>query len=284
MDAATAGPRRLRAQERDENFPVALRWLPRDQREHLHAVYATARLIDDVGDKAPGDRTARLLALRADLALVWSGGSPAEPVFAALAPTVSACALDQEPFQRLIEANLVDQRVTRYATFEDLLGYCRLSADPVGRLVLAVFGQATPETIALSDRVCTALQVLEHCQDVAEDYRAGRVYLPQQDLTEFGVRTEQLATGGPAEPGCRSVVLRQVDRAADLLDEGAALVARLTGWARMAVAGYVGGGYATARALRAAGGDVWAREAKPKHVDTVRSMVTLLGRAAVVPR
>ncbi|MBF6174765.1 squalene synthase HpnC [Nocardia blacklockiae] len=274
----------MRAREQEENFPVALRWLPRDQRDHLHAVYATARLIDDVGDRAPGDRTARLLALRADLALIWSGGAPSNPVFAALAPTVAACALEQEPFQNLIEANLVDQRVARYPAFADLVDYCRLSADPIGRLVLAVFGQATPAAVALSDRVCTALQVLEHCQDVAEDYRAGRVYLPQRDLTDFGVSEGQLGTGGPAEPGCRAVVLRQVDRAMDLLDEGAALVGRLTGWARMAVAGYVAGGYATARAVRAADGDVWLRKATPRHVDTVRTMVALLGRAAVVTR
>ncbi|WP_280362285.1 squalene synthase HpnC [Nocardia wallacei] len=281
MDAATAGPRRIRAREQEENFPVALRWLPREQRDHLHAVYATARMIDDVGDRAAGDRTAQLLALRADLALVWSGGEPANPVFAALTPTVAACGLDQEPFQQLIEANLVDQRVARYPTFEDLLGYCRLSADPVGRLVLAVFGQATPATVTLSDRVCTALQVLEHCQDVAEDYLAGRIYLPQEDLADFGVAEAQLTTGAT---GCRAVVLRQVDRAMDLLDEGAALVGRLTGWARMAVAGYVAGGYATARALRAADGDVWLRKPTPRHVDTVRTMVTLLGRAAVVTR
>ena len=271
----------MRAQERAENFPVALRWLPREQRDHLHAVYATARLIDDAGDRAPGDRTVRLLALRADLARLWTGDTPDEPVFAALAPTVSACALAQEPFQALLEANLVDQRITRYATFDDLLAYCRLSAEPIGRLVLAVFGQDAPATIALSDRVCTALQVLEHCQDVAEDYRAGRIYLPQHDLDDYGVHAEQLAAGGP---GGRSTVLRQVDRAVELLDDGAALVGRLTGWARMAVAGYVGGGYATARALRSAGGDVWNRDVKPRHVDTVRSMVTLLGRAAVVPR
>ncbi|MBB5912116.1 squalene synthase HpnC [Nocardia transvalensis] len=279
MDAATARPRWTRAREREENFPVALRWLPRDLRDHLHAVYAVARTIDDVGDRSTGDRTARLLALRADLALVWTGDTPAEPVFRELAPTVAACGLAQEPFQRLIEANLADQRVTRYATFEDLLEYCRLSADPIGRIVLGVFGQATPATTALSDRVCTALQILEHCQDVAEDYRAGRIYLPQDDLT--GVADEQLITGGP---GPRAVVLRQVNRASALLDEGAVLVGRLTGWARIAVGGYVAGGYATARALRAAGGDVWTRKVVPGHVDTVRTMVALLGRAAVVSR
>jgi squalene synthase HpnC len=279
MDAATAEARRLRAREAGENFPVALRWLPREPRHHLHAVYAVARLIDDAGDLLAGDRSTRLLALRADLARVWEGGRPEQPVFAALAPTVAACGLAQEPFQRLIEANLADQRITEYATFEELLGYCRLSADPVGRIALGVFGQDTPETAALSDRVCSALQVLEHCQDVAEDHAAGRIYLPRRDLNEFGVRAEQLATG--TGPGCRAVVARQVDRAATLLDTGAPLVGRLTGWARIAVAGYLAGGYATVRALRAADCDVWSAPVTPRKVDTIRSMAGLLGRTVV---
>jgi squalene synthase HpnC len=241
-------------------------------------VYAAARLIDDVGDLSAGDRTAQLLALRADLARVWTGERPEHPVFTRLVPTVAACGLAEEPFQQLLEANLVDQRVTRYTTFDDLLGYCRLSADPVGRIVLGVFGQATPETAALSDRVCSALQVLEHCQDVAEDLAAGRIYLPQDDLAGCGVRADQLATGTPE---ARAAVLRVTDRAVTLLDEGEPLVGRLTGWARLAVAGYIAGGFATAKALRAASGDVWSAPVEPRRSDIVRSMGALLGRWAV---
>lgn len=284
MDAATAPARWLRAREKEENFPVALRWLPREPRRHLHAVYAATRLIDQIGDEAPGDRVSQLLALRADLAGLYQGHPPADPVLQMLAPTVAACDLPQDAFQELIEANLIDQRVHRYPTFDDLLGYCRLSADPVGRLVLAVFAQSTPETVALSDRVCSALQVLEHCQDVAEDYAAGRIYLPQRDLTEAGVAESSLATGGPGDPACRAVVLTQLDRCEAMLDEGAPLVARLTGWARLAVAGYIAGGCATVRALRAAEGDVWTAPVRPRHVDTVASMVALLGKATVVPQ
>lgn len=284
MDAATAPARWLRAREKEENFPVALRWLPREPRRHLHAVYAATRLIDQIGDEAPGDRVSQLLALRADLAGLYQGHPPADPVLQMLAPTVAACDLPQDAFQELIEANLIDQRVHRYATFDDLLGYCRLSADPVGRLVLAVFAQSTPETVALSDRVCSALQVLEHCQDVAEDYAAGRIYLPQRDLAEAGVAESSLATGGPGDPACRAVVLTQLDRCEAMLDEGAPLVARLTGWARLAVAGYIAGGCATVRALRAAEGDVWTAPVRPRHVDTVASMVALLGKATVVPQ
>jgi squalene synthase HpnC len=284
MDAATAPARWLRAREKEENFPVALRWLPREPRRHLHAVYAATRLIDQVGDEAPGDRVSQLLTLRADLAGLYQGRTPDDPVLQMLAPTVAACDLPQEAFQELIEANLLDQRVGRYATFEDLLGYCRLSANPVGRLVLAVFDQSTPDTLALSDRVCSALQVLEHCQDVAEDHAAGRIYLPQDDLAAAGVPEAALATGGPGDPACRAVVLTQVERCEAMLGEGAPLVARLTGWARLAVAGYLAGGCATARALRAAEGDVWTQPVRPRHVDTVASMVTLLGKATVVPQ
>ncbi|MFI1916601.1 squalene synthase HpnC [Nocardia sp. NPDC020380] len=278
--SATVGTRRLRAAEQDENFPVALRCLPREPRRHLHAIYAVARWIDDVGDQAAGDRTAQLLTLRTDLARIWAGSRPQQPVLVNLATTVADCRLPQEPFQQLIEANLIDQRVHRYATFEDLMGYCRLSADPVGHLVLQVFDQSTPQNTALSNRVCSALQVLEHCQDVAEDHAAGRIYLPQRDLDEFGVSAERLGTG--TDPGSPAVVSRQVDRATDLLDEGSALAGRLTGWARLAVTGYIAGGYATARALRAADGDVWTRPVRPRRADVVRSMLSLLtrGRAA----
>ncbi|WP_227980857.1 squalene synthase HpnC [Nocardia spumae] len=282
MDAATAPARWLRAREKEENFPVALRWLPREPRRHLHAVYAATRLIDEIGDAAPGDRVSQLLALRAELAAMWQGHAPDDPVLRMLAPAVTACALPQDAFQELIEANLIDQRVNHYATFDDLLGYCRLSANPVGRLVLAVFDQSTAETVALSDQVCSALQILEHCQDVAEDHAAGRIYLPLRDLAEAGVSEASLATGGPGAPACRAVIRLQVDRCESLLEAGAPLVARLTGWARIAVAGYIAGGCATVRALRACDGDVWSNPVRPRHVDTVASMVTLLGKATVV--
>lgn len=284
MDSATTEIGRLRAREAGENFPVVLRWLPAQPRLHLHTVYATVRLIDDTGDLAPGDRVTQLRMLRADLANIWNGVEPESPVLRALAPTVAACGLSQELFVQLIEANLIDQRISSYATFEDLLGYCRLSADPIGRIVLAVFGQATPTTTALSDRVCSALQVLEHCQDVAEDHAAGRIYLPRCDLDEFGVPPQDLAADGRAGPQRRAVVARQVDRSALLLDEGSALVGELTGWARIAVAGYVAGGYATVRALRAAACDVWRTPVTPRRADMLRSMARQLGRTAVVSR
>src|SRR5262245_16007621 len=171
---ATATDAELRAKERAENFPVAMRALPRRHREHLGAVYGVVRTIDDLGDEAAGDRGAQLDEFAADLAGIWEGREPRATVLRRLVPTVRARGLAAEPFQNLIEANRQDQRVHGYETYSDLLGYCRLSAQPVGRLVLSIFGAGSPERVALSDRICDALQLVEHWQDVAEDRRAGR--------------------------------------------------------------------------------------------------------------
>src|SRR3954465_1341654 len=140
------GPERLRTAQAAENFPVAMRVLPRSLRRDLSAVYDVLRFIDDLGDEADGDRVAQLDAFSADLATVWTTGQPAAPVLRRLVPTVLARRLPQEPFQQLIEANLQDQRVREYPSFAELLDYCRLSANPVGRLVLVLFDQeGTPE-------------------------------------------------------------------------------------------------------------------------------------------
>jgi squalene synthase HpnC len=160
-----------------ENFPVASLLLPRRARAHLLAIYGFARLTDELGDAAPGDRPAALDELEADLDRAFEGRAE-HPLLVRLQRTVRECDLPRDPFARLIEANRVDQRVSRYETWEQLRAYCALSADPVGELVLRVLGAATPARIALSDSICTALQLTEHCQDVAEDQAAGRVYLP----------------------------------------------------------------------------------------------------------
>ncbi|MGH3811276.1 MAG: squalene/phytoene synthase family protein, partial [Pseudonocardiaceae bacterium] len=157
--SAATYARTLRRKRHAENFPVAFRLLPRQLRTDLVAVYDVARVIDDLGDAAAGDRTALLEEFRRDLTAVWEGGRPDHPVLRRLVPAVRARALDREPFERLIQANLLDQRVSRYATYAQLRGYCALSAEPVGRIVLAVFGVQSPAAIELSDRVCAALQL-----------------------------------------------------------------------------------------------------------------------------
>ncbi|MCX5043744.1 squalene synthase HpnC [Aldersonia sp. NBC_00410] len=250
----------MHAEESAENFPVALRLLPGGIRRDLHALYAVARTIDNLGDETLGgqaarDRVAALTEFRSDLRGIWGGAPPRHPVLRDLVPTVRAHDLTVQPFEQLIEANLVDQRVTRYDTFADLIGYCRLSADPVGRLVLAVFGCESSTVAELSDRVCRALQLVEHWADVAEDRAAGRIYLPGQDMAQFGV-TESDLDRPHASAALRELMRFEIDRAAALLESGAPIVGHLHGWARVAVAGYVAGGRAAVHALRRTGGDV----------------------------
>lgn len=267
----------VRGQERAENFPVALRVLPAPIRADLHAVYAVARTIDDLGDRTSGDRTAQLQEFRSDLLRIWQGGRPRHPALESLVPTVRARQLAPKPFEDLIEANLLDQQQLRYPTFDDLRGYCRLSADPVGALVLSIFDQSTPAAIELSDRVCTALQLLEHWQDVAEDLRAGRIYVPQEDLITYGVTEDDL--GRPhASPSVRALMRFEINRAVDLLESGAPIVGHLHGWAKIAVAGYVAGGRSAGRDLRSTGGDVLARPSgsRFRHFGTARSLLVLL--------
>jgi squalene synthase HpnC len=272
----------LRGRERAENFPVALRVLPRDLRTHLAAVYDVARVVDDLGDDAPGDRVAQLEAFAADLATIWDGGTPSTRVLRRLAGTVHACDLPREPFDRLIRANIMDQRIARYPTLSDLLGYCELSAEPIGRIVLAVFGASTPRRIEWSDRICTALQLIEHWQDVAEDRRAGRVYLPQEDLVRFGVGEADL-DAARSTPALRDLMAFEADRARRMLVEGLPLLGELRGWARLAIAGYVAGGLAAVDGLRRAGWEVLPGSPGVHRFDLVRRLGWVLTRRRGAP-
>ena len=262
-----------------ENFPVALRVLPRARRRHLTALYCFARLTDDLGDEAretgqaDADLRLRLLdELAADVDLIYAGGTPQSPVMRAMADTVRECGVPAQPLLDLIQANRQDQRVARYRTFAELARYCELSADPVGRIVLYIFGAATPERIELSDHVCTALQLAEHWQDVAEDLGRGRIYLPAEDLERFGCTEADLA-GPTAGPAVRELMRFEVDRASALLDDGAPLVGTLRGAARLAVAGYVAGGRAALAAIRACRYDVLAGTPKPGRPRLVAELV-----------
>lgn len=278
----SGGPEaRLRQAERAENFPVAARLLPSRVRAHLRAVYDVVRVIDDLGDEAEGDRVEQLHRFADDLALVWTG-EPRSPVLGRLVPTVEACGLGRDPFNRLIAANLQDQEVTRYETWTELLGYCRLSAAPVGRLVLGVFGVDAPPGGLVereSDAVCIALQLLEHWQDVGEDRGRGRTYLPADDLLAAGVPESDLDAAA-ASPALRRLIAFETARALELLDSGATVTRRLRGWARFAVAGYVAGGRAAADSLRRQDWNVLGRPAETRRSDIARHLVDgLLGRA-----
>jgi squalene synthase HpnC len=278
-----------------ENFPVALKILPTSRRRHLMAVYRFARTTDDIGDQAPPDQRLMLLdALEADLRRLYAGlgaeekrgtpvpgdggvpgpgdgddpghgGDGAEPqslVVRGLGPAVSECAIPMQPFLDLIEANRQDQVVSRYPSFDGLLGYCRLSANPVGRIVLYIFGCFTEPRGELSDSICTGLQLAEHWQDVAEDLRAGRIYLPGEDLDAYGCTEQDLAQAS-APPKVRELMAFETRRARELLDAGAPLIGTLRGAARLAVAGYVAGGRAALAAITAAGHDVLRETPRP---------------------
>ncbi|MFJ8673990.1 squalene synthase HpnC [Streptomyces sp. NPDC093589] len=290
------GSHTVLAQAAHENFPVAPFFLPRAWRADLMAVYGFARLVDDIGDGdlAPGggdavllgldraqseDRTAMLDALEADLRRVFSDKAPGpgHPLMRRLGPTVRRCALTPAPFLGLIEANRQDQRVTRYGTYDDLLGYCELSANPVGHLVLGITGTTSPERIRRSDAVCTALQIVEHLQDVAEDLGRDRIYLPAEDMKRFGVTEADLATpsGGAS---VRALIAFEAERARELLDEGTPLVGSVHGRLKLLLAGFVAGGRAALKAVAAADHDVLPGPPKPTKLSLLREVGATLRR------
>lgn len=247
-------PAPIMAQAGAENFPVASALVPRRFREQLLAIYGFCRLVDDIGDELEGDREAALDWAVSELEAAFDG-TASHPLFIKLSSTISACDLASEPFLNLIAANRLDQVKSSYATYDELAAYCEVSANPVGRLVLGVFGASKAVTVELSDKVCTALQIVEHLQDVAEDFKNGRVYLPGEDLSRFGVDTTELAAPS-ASPALRRLIAFESARAQALIDEGSSLLGYLHGAARVAVAGFIGGGLAQLEALRTARYDV----------------------------
>jgi squalene synthase HpnC len=267
-------PEAVMSKARAENFPVASRLLPADARSHLLAIYGFARLVDDAGDEAAGNRLELLDAIEADLERAYTG-MPGNPLILALKPTIVQCSLPIEPFRRLIEANRRDQVVHRYQTFEELRGYCALSANPVGELVLGVFGAANPERIALSDLLCTGLQLVEHWQDVAEDYRRGRVYLPAEDRERFGVSEGQLGSQQPT-PAFHRLLAFEVARARELLERGAPLIRALKGRQSLAVAAFVAGGRAALSAVERADFDVLGARPRPGTALKAKSLISAL--------
>jgi squalene synthase HpnC len=266
-----------------ENFPVALRLIPAKYRQHLFALYCFARLTDDIGDQATDQGTEsakdtttlrlRLLdELEADIDRIYAGDAPLTPALRPMAVTVSQCGIPDQPLRALIQANRQDQLVKRYPTYPDLESYCTLSANPIGQVVLYIFGAATAERIILSDQICTALQLAEHWQDVAEDLGNDRIYLPAEDLERFGC-TEQDLAENTAGASVRQLMTFEVTRARDLLAEGAPLVGTLHGAARLAVAGYVAGGRAALTAIEQHDFDVLAATHKPNKKTVATELV-----------
>jgi squalene synthase HpnC len=271
MSSLLRAPDDMRVKASRENFPVASRLLPRDIRSNLMAIYGFARLTDDIGDEADGDRLALLDWLDDELTLAGQGRA-IHPVFQRLTPVIRDLNLDLQPFRSLIEANRVDQRVARYATFDDLIGYCMLSAAPVGHLVLAVFGVSSAQRIEWSDQVCIALQLVEHLQDIGEDAQRGRIYLPLEDMKECECREEDLLRPS-ANDALRQLVARETRRARELLAAGSPLASSLPLRARVAITGFVAGGVAAVESIERANYDVLSVHCRPSKRGVIEQMV-----------
>jgi squalene synthase HpnC len=271
---------------RGENFTVASRVLPRSVRLHLLGFYAFARFVDEIGDVYEGDRLAALDEVENQTRAVLHDPDlvGALPVVATAARSVAELEADPGPLFDLIAANRQDQTVCSYDTFDDLLAYCALSANPVGRLVLAAFRASGEALFTWSDSICTGLQLAEHWQDVAEDAAAGRVYLPREDLARFGVEPAALTAGPPASRALRALSVFEVARARGYLDRGQPLIGALDGSARWAVAGFWAGGHAALDGIAQRGFDVLAGTPHRSRLRTVtRAMAVVIAAHRAQP-
>ena len=266
-----------------ENFHVATWFLPRALRPHFHSIYAYCRISDDLGDEVP-DRSAALALLDLwgqELDACYEGRAR-HPVFVALAQTIRDCDIPKAPFADLLVAFRQDQVVTRYETMEDVLGYCRNSANPVGRLVLYACGEAgadvRDENFRLSDLTCTALQLANFWQDVRVDFGKGRVYLPQADMRRFGVSDETIAQG-IATPEFRELMRFDVDFARSLFEQGLPLIGRVNRDLALDLDLFSRGGLEILRAVERRNYDVLsARPAISKRTKLTLAMRALGGK------
>ena len=264
-----------------ENFTVVSALLPRRLIRHFNAVYAYCRWSDDLGDETSGGEEAlRLLDWWRTELLTCYSGTPTHPVTVALRETIRRFAIPPEPFLNLLVAFTQDQHVTRYATFDQLVGYCRNSANPVGHLVLHLFDCFDARRAALSDEVCTGLQLANFWQDVARDFAIGRVYLPAEDLERFGVSEADIAAGR-FTPQFRDLMRFEVVRARGFFDRGAALLPLLPRAARVDVDLFSAGGRAILAAIERSGYDVLTRRPEVGKREKVRLLLGAAVRAVL---
>jgi squalene synthase HpnC len=260
---AVASP--IHGVEHYENFPVASWLMPARLRPAVVAIYRFARHADDLADEgdAPADeRLHALAALHADIGRARAGAAPTAPTVAALVPHVQAHALDWSRFEALLDAFAQDVTTTRYADFAAVHDYCRRSADPVGHLVLALAGRLDEPNRMLSDRICTALQLINFLQDAAIDWQRGRLYLPLDGLARHGVGERDLADAAArrhAGPALRACIAAEAQRAGALLAGGSALPARVGGRLGWELRAIVAGGRRILDRLAAEGHDPFAR-------------------------
>lgn len=263
-----------------ENFTVATLLVPRRLRQHLANVYTYARWADDLADEAESPRAASqaLGAWRRELDACFAG-RPRHPVFLALAETIRDTGLSIEPFADLIDAFEQDQVKTRYATRAELSDYCRRSANPVGRIVLGLEGCREPELVAMSDAICTGLQLVNFWQDITRDRLAGRIYLPLADMARHGVG-EPLLAEPPATAAVRALVRDEVAWARDCFAAGARLPELAPRLLRPAIGMFLGGGLAVADAIEAAGFDTLSRRPTVGRLAKLRLAVRAFAAAA----
>lgn len=260
-----------------ENFPVASLFLPRTKRPFLWSIYAFARTADDFADEGslpPEERLRRLDDWQARLERCMCGDAD-DPVFLALGDTLRRTGAPHGLLADLLTAFRMDVTVRRYHTFSDLLQYCRYSANPVGRLVLHVFDSATPRTLALSDVICTALQLANFWQDVSVDWRKGRLYLPLEDCDRFGYNASDIA-GGRADAVFRNLLQFEVERTRNMFDEGRPLLVEASRQLRFELALTWHGGVTILRKIREENYDVLGRRPALSTADTLRIAVRAL--------
>lgn len=266
------------ARGHDENFPVAFMLAPRDIRADMRAIYAYCRVTDDIGDAGDATRDERLAMLDAwddDLARCWDG-MPGNPILQALQAVVRRRGLAPEPFHALVDANRMDQRISRWETHEDLIDYCRYSAMPVGRMVLGVLGIDDDRRGYLSDATCAGLQLVNFWQDIRRDLEErDRVYLPAEDMALFGVTVDDL-TAPEASPALRELVRMEVWRARALLIEGAPLRGMVPRRVRPDIAMFTSGGLWVCDAIAKQGFDTIARRPAPGKAGRVRMAAGVL--------
>lgn len=242
-----------------ENFPVASVFLPARLRAPVKAIYAFARTADDFADE--GDhptewRLARLAEYHAHLTALERGKTVDHPVFQALAPHIRAHHLPYALFHDLLSAFEQDCSKTRYADFGEVMGYCRRSANPIGRLLLTLYGDTDPRHLAWSDGVCSALQLINFLQDVAVDWQKGRVYLPQDEMARFGISEKQIAKA-QVDALWQQFMKTQIERARKMLQAGAPLGRALKGRAGVEMRLIILGGARILEKLHDSKGDVF---------------------------
>lgn len=244
-----------------ENFPVASWLLPRRLRCPVEAIYRFARSADDIADEGhaqPAERLAQLAAYRHELDRIEGGETPTDPVFGPLASAIRAHDIPFAPFRDLLSAFEQDVTKTRYASFGEVMDYCRRSANPVGRLMMHLYGDDDPRHLAYSDAICSSLQLINFLQDIAIDYQKDRIYLPQEDLAAHHVSEAQIAAGD-TRGLWRMMMHRQIERTRKLLQAGAPLGRILKGRIGLEIRVTIRGGETILRKLHADPGCVFSQ-------------------------